>query len=332
MSNKNSVSKEIFWLFALVLAFSLALGGWIYFSKRFNPSPLWSQRVGNYQSQAEFTPDGKRFIVASHGLRFFDSKSQIQVANVAAIASNPWSFAISPDGRLIASGHQDNTIHLWSLSSGALIRTLKFHDAIPNLAFSPNGKLLASGSWSKNMSKGKGEICLWNVSNGKLLHHFPDQPSFISDLTFSPDGETLFTAGGEGKVKAWNIADFGMVREFAANKDSLLTVAISSDGKRVAAGGWGEKIHLWNAKTGALDYDLPSDGAEVRDLEFSLDSTQLAVVASREEASIWDLTTRTRTHRFGGYKNTLFSVSFSPDNSLICIGGSDGEVRLWRVE
>ncbi len=329
MPRPKRAAKEIGLLFAIVLAFGLALGSWIWYSKRWNPRPLWSQRVGIYQSQAQFAPDGKHFVVASKGLRFFDSRSHLETAKVAAIPSVAWSFALSPDGHLAATGHYDNAIRLWSLPSGALIRTLKGHDAIPNLAFSPDSKLLASGSWSQKMSRG--EIRLWNVASGQLMRRFPDQPTFVSDLAFAPNGKTLFSVGGQGRVKAWNVADGRVVREFVAAKDSLLTVAISPDGKRLAAGGWKQIVHVWNLSSGVLECDLPGD-AEVRDLQFAADSERLAVAASTKEASIWNVVTKTKTHRFGGHRQLLYSVCFSPDNSMLLSGGADGEIRLWRVE
>ena len=68
------------------------------------------------------------------------------------------SVAFSPDGKLLASGGDNNTIMLWDVASGTLTKTLTGHaDVVWSVAFSPDGKLLASGSYDKT-------IKIWRVA------------------------------------------------------------------------------------------------------------------------------------------------------------------------
>jgi WD40 repeat protein len=74
-----------------------------------------------------------------------------------------YALAISPDGRLLASGGYDKTIRIWNLSSGQLLYAIKAHgDAIDSLVFSQDGKTLVSGSWDNRVK-------LWNPNTGKLI-------------------------------------------------------------------------------------------------------------------------------------------------------------------
>jgi WD40 repeat protein len=97
-----------------------------------------------------------------------------------------YSVAISPDGRLLASGSQDKSVHLWSLPDGALLKTLVGHSrSVSSVAISPDGRVLASGSDDKT-------IKLWSLPNGKPL------PTCLMDIDAStPEAKGIqYTRGG----------------------------------------------------------------------------------------------------------------------------------------
>lgn len=120
-----------------------------------------------------------------------------------------WGLAVSPDGRSIATGTggategnpimhriapvQDYVVRLWDAANGNLIRELKAHtDIVYSLAFSPDGRTLASGGWD-------GAIYLWDVATGLQLGATRGQGS-IHALLFTPDGNKLIAAGGENRT------------------------------------------------------------------------------------------------------------------------------------
>src|SRR5437763_1578236 len=93
--------------------------------------------------------------------------------------SNVQALAISPDGKTLASGSEDETIKLWSLPEGALLQTLEGHrNGILALAISPDGKTLASGGWDKT-------IKLWSLPEGALLQTLEGHRDAIFALAIS---------------------------------------------------------------------------------------------------------------------------------------------------
>jgi WD40 repeat protein len=121
----------------------------------------------------------------------------------------PWAMAISPDGRLIATGtggptvgnpimHRverslENTIRFWDAASGELVREMKGHtNVIYGLDFSPDGRTLASGSWD-------GSVRLWDVASGQELASAEGQGSVYA-VAFTPDGGELLVGGGEHRA------------------------------------------------------------------------------------------------------------------------------------
>ena len=108
------------------------------------------------------------------------------------------SVAFSPDGKTLASGSRDNTIGLWEVSSGRLIRSFEGHGSgINSVAFSPDGKTLASGSDDET-------IKLWEVSSGRLIRSFEGHSNWVESVAFSPDGKTLASGSYDTTIKIWS--------------------------------------------------------------------------------------------------------------------------------
>ena len=111
-----------------------------------------------------------------------------------------FSLAVSPDGLTLASasaqGTRSGEVILWEMASGGRKRTLEHGCAC--VAFSPDGKALATGSKS-------GGIALWNPDTGKLLKDMVGHVSFMEDMAFAPDGKTIVACNVQGGVTVWDV-------------------------------------------------------------------------------------------------------------------------------
>lgn len=137
------------------------------------------------------------------------------------------SVACSPDGRWFASGAKDNTIKIWDVASGRLLRTLYGHGSAVNaLAVSPDGKLLASGSgntydtrYAKLFFKGgqvggqkeDTSVRVWDVLTGRQRHVLKGHGLAVMALAFAHDGRTLTSASSD-LIKVWEVASGHEVR------------------------------------------------------------------------------------------------------------------------
>jgi len=109
-------------------------------------------------------------------------------------------LAFSPDGTLLASGSNDRTVRLWSVSSLTERQVLEAHsEVVLSVAFSPDGTLLATGSADDT-------ICLWRVADGVLLNTLRPYSGDVTSVAFSPDGSVL-VAATEGTIRLWHTAD-----------------------------------------------------------------------------------------------------------------------------
>jgi len=100
---------------------------------------------------------------------------------------------------MLASGSYDNTIILWDVFTGNIIRTFKGHtDLIFSVSFSPDGTMLASGSGDKTIN-------LWDVATGNIIKTLKGHTDWVNSVIFSPEGSTLASGSSDGTIRLWRI-------------------------------------------------------------------------------------------------------------------------------
>jgi RNA polymerase sigma factor (sigma-70 family) len=233
------------------------------------------------------------------------------------------ALAYSPDGKkIVSTGSSDRALVLWDAGTGKEIRQFASCGQPRGVAFSPDGKWIAT-------THRTGE--LWDVASGKMLRALNNPQFEVNALAFAPDGKTLATANTDGAVHLWDAASGAEKCRLNGGQDGLYALAYSSDGLKLAAGGKDGVICLWDVATAKEIRRLENPKKDIRCLVFSPDGKQLAVWSNEDSLRLWDVATG-RQIRAVGEKQRLFAsmpLAFSPDGKRLASANLDGTLRLW---
>lgn len=291
----------------------------------------------------EFSPDGrtvysacgvpKRFVRAwsvadGRELRRFGGESMIG------------AIAVSPDGRLLATGEDANLVRLWDRTTGQEVRRLVADGVEPNVRvaalrqairwvrFGPDGKSLVAAYPFGN------DVIRWDLTSGKQLHRQSVEGNGV--VAASRDGARLAAATDRG-VTLVETATGKAIRTIAISDDGnnprqLLALAVRPDGGALVTWTDDGALQFWNVASGKETGKEKLTGAP-RALAFAPDGSQLAAsFEDRDDGTVvalLDATTGKELRRLNGFVPGAYVLAFSHDGKTLATGGAGNTLRLW---
>jgi eukaryotic-like serine/threonine-protein kinase len=212
--------------------------------------------------------------------------------------------------------------YLWRLCHGELL-TLKGHaDGVRSVAFSPDGKHLASGS-------GENTIKIWDAASGQGSLTLKGHAGGVSSVAFSPDGKRLASGSFDNTIKIWDAASGQESLTLKGHAAPVSSVAFSPDGTRLATGSSDKTIKIWDAASGQESLTLKGHAAPVSSVAFSPDGKRLASGSFDNTIKIWDAASGQESLTLQGHAGAVFSVAFSPDGKRLASGSVDDTIKIW---
>ncbi|CAN5195822.1 hypothetical protein BH10PLA2_BH10PLA2_24940 [soil metagenome] len=285
-----------------------------------------------------FSPDGRTIVLQqNYDLVLFDAATGSLIRSIKGPRTDRWHgpFQFTPDGKAIAvksvmaNPPRAVRLHLIDFASGQLIRDFAGDmQSIVAFAFSPDGKLLASGGYENEQDNYF--VRLWDVTNGKEVRRcWLGKAGYgIGSLAFSPDGKTLATVGTQSDMflRLFDVETAKERRAFPKDGDQRSRrdcVAFSPDGKTVAVAL--ESIRLYDPTTGAERLHI--DQKQASNLHFT-DSGKILNAAVSGAIYRWDASSgKLLTPR--GADSEIVRVLVTPDGSRVFTSGLQNESIIW---
>ncbi len=297
-----------------------------------------------------FTPNGQLLVTGGAGQP--EGAVIWEVATGKRLCGLPgtelvYSVALSPDGKKVATigltGIQKKTPRVqaavWDVASGKELLALKTEriGARPCVAFSPDGKLLATGSSSGDGEAAVGAVQVWDATTGKALDLLIGPSETFSRLVFSPDGKTLAGAsfGEDTFVVLWDVAQRKRLATLKSKTSWALirSLAFSPDGKRLAWAAGNEvdgqaELVLWELRSAKRIAALRTEEM-MAGVVFHPDGKSLIAVDFAGCFQVWDLATLKKTASFEvelAFPTMALAAALAPDGKTLVIGSGNSDV------
>ena len=293
------------------------------------------------------------------------------------------ALAVSPDKSTVAAG-RGNQIIVYDAGSGKQVRTLvapglKAPDGkavkashlslVESMAFSPDGRYLASGSFQ--------EVNLWDAQTGALRKKLTGFVHNVVAITFSADGKLMATGGGapteDGEVKVFEVGSWKQItnikgghsdtvygiafspdhtkiascgadkfvkvfevpsgkfiKSFEGHTHQVLDVGWHSDGKLLASAGADNTVKVWDYEKGEQVRTIKAHNKQVTRLVFVGKTPNFATCSGDAQVKFWNVQNGGNVRNFGGNTDFVYAVGVTPDGSLVAAGGEEGVVRLYN--
>ncbi|KAK6991838.1 WD40 repeat-like protein, partial [Favolaschia claudopus] len=242
------------------------------------------------------------------------------------------SAQISPDSTLVASGAEDGTICIWSVSSCSLVGGpfRKHTQGVTTLDFAPDGKQIASGS-------NDGTVCVWDIASGNLVAGpFDVHTDRVRCVHFSPDGSRVASGANDNTVRIWNVqTDVYHPPPYnpaQGHKNWVQSIDFSPDGLQVVSGSKDGGVRLWNSQSSTFEagpFKGHTDG--VTSVHFSPDGSHIASGSSDGTVCVWNTSGKLKCGPLRGHRDHVNSVHFAPDGLNVVSGSDDCTICIWSI-
>jgi WD40 repeat protein len=195
--------------------------------------------------------------------------------------------------------------------------------SVHGLAYSPNGKLIATVTWSS-------VVQVWDLATGTALHTWSASQSPFWRATFSPNGQWIaFTQGST--LQVWDVVTGSQQCIMDGHSETATCIAFSPDSTIIVSGSFDHTLRVWDAATGAQRLVMIGHTSVVNALAFAPDEQTVVSASDDGTLRVWNVLSGTELRTVDAESGELRCVAFSPDGETIASGAARGNIQLWSA-
>ena len=258
---------------------------------------------------------GDSYILRPDGRRHSPSRAINKLLTVALVATLVLAIFA-----LFGSRYVDTSV---GRPLGTTLYTYQGHtNFVDALAWSPDGRYVASGSWDHTVQ-------VWDAKTRAQILSYPHN-DIVDALAWSPNSRYLASGSWDHTVQVWDVSTDTLLINYHGHSDFVDALAWSPDGRYIASGSWDHTVRVWNVYTGALVYKTQIQDF-VDALAWSPDGRYIAIGGRDEAVYVLDAGTGTVKFTFTGENSVVNTVAWSPKGPYVAAGYRDGTVQIWNA-
>jgi WD40 repeat protein len=303
------------------------LRGWEhrYLTNHFNRAQTTFSGHGTSVEDVVVSPDGKRLL--SSGGR--DGKLILWDATTGRpllqTSQRTGPLAFSPDGiHIVCADARWGSLRVRKADDEWTPVELGDRRAAACVAWSPNGKMIASGSSA-------GVLSIWSPSSGQELDGTTSPGQAIQCVAWSPDSRFVVSGERGGTIQVWDAVNKRNHCSFHGHVGAVLNVAFHPDGRRIVSGGQDQTLRVWEVSTEKQIFVLRGHQGAVTSVAYHPDGRRIVSGSRDQFLKEWDAESGQLLTSLQGHRNAVLRAGYLPNGKGVFSGGADGTIKLWDV-
>ncbi len=290
-----------------------------------------------------YSPDGKVLAVSGQQtIELWDPESGRLLQTLKGHKDIVWSVAFSSDGKSMVSSSDDKTIRFWDVATGRQVRQITHNKGVVKIAWSPDGKLLASVDVTKESSQGgsawypDNRVRVWNTATCKEVRQLvlpakevhPKLWAGFSSVGFAPDSKTIVTGAMDGTLRFWDATSGRELRQIADFAGSAGDFAFAPGGRTMAVTDGNATIRLIDPATGTDRLPMPGHRSIVASVVVTRDCQTVVTTSYDGTLRFWDAATGREKQRRTVPASYFAEPRLLPDGKTYLAVGADKTVHV----